>query len=550
MDIYFPEETLKALKKAGVKSEVLISDESYYRGLSIEHEMIEEGDFEIVRKVLARPELSAKIENRRVLRQLEAVEKINQHGRAVKVGTLAAIPEIMKRVVGPTPHKWIFILNHALGTPVPAFVENCEYHEASRDRKASVTLKLLAIVRGHETSFGTSFNGGDVKGTIDDMLAKEGMFIETPELVAAYEKSLAVYRKFCDRTGEQFSGVGRGDIIDGGWSRGTVSLARDGVSAKLVMDDDIKDDDEGRGTGRGKASGFTDTNFWTSGKKRRSLGGEGDEETFPLPVHPIVRVFNLRTHEFLKVHVDSLSEYQYDAKLGEKLVLPTHHRQLVDVLTGGAVHRMSDIVKGKATGVIILCSGKPGTGKTLTAEVYSEVAKRPLYTVQCSQLGVTSDKLEEKLAEVLDRANRWGAILLIDEADVYIHERGSSLDQNAVVGVFLRLLEYYAGILFLTTNRETVVDDAIMSRCTAHIKYDVLKGGARKAEDLRPKLWKTLLAQYGVDLDIGLCIGEFPEVSGRMIRQMIRLAKMMADSNGTSVYSVEQLKWAATFHSE
>lgn len=550
MDIYFPEETLKALKKAGVKSEVLLDEEARYRGISVSHEMIEEGDFDVIQKMLAKPELSEKIENRRVLRQLEAVRKINEQGRSVKVGTLAAIPEIVKKVVGETPHKWIFLLDGRLGTPVPAFVEDCEYHEASRDRKASTSLKLTAVVRGHRKSFGTSFETGDVKGTLDDMLAKEGMFVETPELVATYEKSLAAYREICDLTGEQFSGVGKADVIDGHWSRGVVSLAKDGIPAKLVMDDDIKDDDEGRGTGRGKESPFIDTHFWMKGAKRRSHGSDTEAETFPLPVHPIVRVFSLRTHDFLNVHVDSLSKYEYDAKLGDKLVLPEHHRQLVDVLTGGAVHRMSDIVKGKATGVIILCSGKPGTGKTLTAEVYSEVAKRPLYTVQCSQLGVTSEKLEEKLAEVLDRANRWGAILLIDEADVYIHERGSSLDQNAVVGVFLRLLEYYAGILFLTTNRETIVDDAIMSRCTAHIKYDVLKGGAKKAEDLRPKLWKTLLAQYGVDLDIGLCIGEFPEVSGRAIRQMVRLAKMMADANGTSVYSVDQLKWAAKFHSE
>ena len=38
---------------------------------------------------------------------------------------------------------------------------------------------------------------------------------------------------------------------------------------------------------------------------------------------------------------------------------------------------------------------------------------------------------------------------------------------NAVVGVFLRVLEYFNGLLFLTTNRIDDIDEAIVSRCIA-----------------------------------------------------------------------------------
>jgi predicted membrane protein len=48
--------------------------------------------------------------------------------------------------------------------------------------------------------------------------------------------------------------------------------------------------------------------------------------------------------------------------------------------------------------------------KTQTGEVYSEVVKRPLYAVQCSQLGTDEEELEKELREVLDRAARWKAI--------------------------------------------------------------------------------------------------------------------------------------------
>src|SRR6185295_19284784 len=104
------------------------------------------------------------------------------------------------------------------------------------------------------------------------------------------------------------------------------------------------------------------------------------------------------------------------------------------------------IVAGKTGGTIVFCTGEPGTGKTLTGEVFSEVIKRPLYVVQCSQLGTDEEELEKQLKKVLRRAQRWGAILLIDEADVYVRERGDDIQQNAIVGVFLRVLEYYRGI--------------------------------------------------------------------------------------------------------
>ena len=54
--------------------------------------------------------------------------------------------------------------------------------------------------------------------------------------------------------------------------------------------------------------------------------------------------------------------------------------------------KQGDIVKGKSNGVIICSMGLPGVGKTLTAEVYSEKIKRPLYTVQASQLGLSREK--------------------------------------------------------------------------------------------------------------------------------------------------------------
>lgn len=46
------------------------------------------------------------------------------------------------------------------------------------------------------------------------------------------------------------------------------------------------------------------------------------------------------------------------------------------------------------------------------------------------------------------------AVVLFDESDVFLEERTQAdLQRNALVSAFLRVLEYYDGILILTTNR-------------------------------------------------------------------------------------------------
>jgi hypothetical protein len=57
------------------------------------------------------------------------------------------------------------------------------------------------------------------------------------------------------------------------------------------------------------------------------------------------------------------------------------------------------------------------------------------------------------LTSIFKIASRWKAILLLDEADVFLTQRGDNPQLNALVSVFLRELEQYDGILFLTTNR-------------------------------------------------------------------------------------------------
>ena len=99
-------------------------------------------------------------------------------------------------------------------------------------------------------------------------------------------------------------------------------------------------------------------------------------------------------------------------------------------------------------------------------------------------------KLDVALDRIFKTAKHADAILLIDEADVFMENRSSyNSSHNRLVTIFLRKLEYYEGVLFLTTNRLMEFDEAILSRIHLKIKYLEL------TKDARRKIWENFLSK-------------------------------------------------------
>lgn len=145
----------------------------------------------------------------------------------------------------------------------------------------------------------------------------------------------------------------------------------------------------------------------------------------------------------------------------------------------------ADFIENKGAGQIFLLHGSPGVGKTYTAECIAEHTGRPLLSLTCGDIGTDEKDMEDKLSKWFRLAEIWNAIMLIDEADVFLEKRATSdLRRNSLVSVFLRTMEYYRGILFLTTNRVGSFDDAFISRIHAVIHYSNLDN------ENRNQLWK------------------------------------------------------------
>ena len=364
-----------------------------------------------------------------------------------------------------------------------------------------------------------------VNRTIPELLAEFGVYKECAEFKHEYERHAARFLDFQPRFGAQFLVNTAAFVVD---AKGAAEFTRigAGVSAKCVNDEEpLARRFEMLGGGE----------FWR---------GAGVASGFDqIPLHCYVRLFHLEWHCNVWAHVQHMTEYQYQPGLRDKLVLPAHHRDLIDILTAREAAPVHDFIAGKSGGTTILCQGAPGLGKTLTAEIYSEVAGKPLYRVHSGQLGTTAASVGATLSGILRRAVRWDAILLLDEADVYIRCRDNDLEHNAIVAEFLRTLEYFDGLLFMTTNRVDDVDDAILSRCIATIRYET----PPRPDAVR--LWRLLAEQLGADLSDALIeelADAHPGASGRDIKELLKLTTRFCNAKRIPL-SAEAFRLCALF---
>jgi SpoVK/Ycf46/Vps4 family AAA+-type ATPase len=211
-------------------------------------------------------------------------------------------------------------------------------------------------------------------------------------------------------------------------------------------------------------------------------------------------------------------------------VLEQERKDLIAAIVSHSQVVFRDIISGKGGGSIFLLHGPPGVGKTLTAEAAAEMLHKPLYPVSMAELGTTPAELEAGLTKILELASEWGAIVLMDEADIFLERRSQNeIVRNAMVGVLLRQLEYYPGVLFLTSNRVDVFDEALHSRITVALRYEEL------SETIRAQVWTSLLSAAGLALaDHVNELASFV-LNGRQIKNAIALAQGLARSSGSDV---------------
>lgn len=105
---------------------------------------------------------------------------------------------------------------------------------------------------------------------------------------------------------------------------------------------------------------------------------------------------------------------------------------------------------------------------------------------------------------------------------VFSTQRGGDLEKSIIVGIFLRLLEYFEGIIFLTSNRLEVIDRAILSRVTLVLNYPKL------SKETRAQIWKINLENFNINVTTLDQLSAL-ELSGRDIRNYTKLISIAYD---------------------
>ncbi|KAF1958925.1 P-loop containing nucleoside triphosphate hydrolase protein, partial [Byssothecium circinans] len=242
--------------------------------------------------------------------------------------------------------------------------------------------------------------------------------------------------------------------------------------------------------------------------------------------------FCLSSKEWAMFDVAKITDIDFNPTAFDSLVLDESKKSMISSLVRERVDQEStfdDIIKGKGKGLIFLLHGEPGTGKTLTAESIAEYTRRPLYTVGCGDLGIVSYQVERVLNASLTLATKWNAVVLLDEADVFMESRSSNeIQRNGLVSVLLRTLEYFEGIMFLTTKRIGTIDQAFKSRIHLSLSYPSLGPEARR------HIWRNNLVRSFSGASIDWFNNKFLDevikeaLNGRQIKNIVRVADAQA----------------------
>ncbi|KAH7176358.1 P-loop containing nucleoside triphosphate hydrolase protein [Dactylonectria macrodidyma] len=265
---------------------------------------------------------------------------------------------------------------------------------------------------------------------------------------------------------------------------------------------------------------------------------------------PSVLGFALDSKIWCRFSVDCLEEIHWDTRAIDSLVIKeAEKRMILSFVANTGTAGFDDFVPGKGRGKVMLLAGPPGTGKTLTAETVSEHVQRPLYKLGVSDLGTKVNDVERNLKHALKRCALWNAILLVDEADVFLEARTTdNLERNQMVSVFLRLLEYYDGIMILTTNRHLSLDPAFESR------IDIILAFPELDEPSRSRIWHNFLRTVDggdeLDEDVVAMIASVP-LNGRQIKSAVKTAHVLAEGedvplNAEHIRTVVDLRNRAT----
>jgi AAA+ superfamily predicted ATPase len=181
--------------------------------------------------------------------------------------------------------------------------------------------------------------------------------------------------------------------------------------------------------------------------------------------------------------------------------------------------------------------GPSGSGKTFTATLIGKYTKRNVYRIDLSMvISKYIGETEKNLSKIFDMAEHKDWILFFDEADALFGKRTNIKDShdryaNQEVSYLLQRVEDYNGLVILSTNLKSNIDEAFARRFQSVIQFTIPNA------EQREQLWKNTFSEKTV-LDKDVSLGEIAlkhELTGGAILNVVRYCSLMAMSRGNNI---------------
>jgi hypothetical protein len=211
-----------------------------------------------------------------------------------------------------------------------------------------------------------------------------------------------------------------------------------------------------------------------------------------------------------------------------ELMLPARQADQIAELIG-AMEALSTVHHDWGTarawnesGLSVLFSGAPGTGKTMAAEAIARAVDMPIYRIDLSQVvNKYIGETEKNLRRLFDAADAADVILFFDEADALFGKRTEVKDAhdryaNLEVSYLLERMERFKGMAILATNRKKDLDEAFMRRLRYVVQFPL------PGPEERRRIWGAVLPSEidSTDLDLDF-LAERISLSGGHIRSAV-----------------------------
>lgn len=189
------------------------------------------------------------------------------------------------------------------------------------------------------------------------------------------------------------------------------------------------------------------------------------------------------------------------------------------------------------TGLSMLFTGPPGTGKTMAAQVVANELDLEIYKVDISKVvSKYIGETEKNLGEVFDSAKKSNVILLFDETDAIFGKRTEVKDShdkhaNLETAYLLQKIEEYNGITIMTTNLSDNLDAAFFRRINYVVHFNMPNA------ELRKEIWQKMYTKkmpLSKDIDFDYLSRQF-EIAGGNIKNVVITSSFMAAAESKQI---------------